>query len=210
MNDATRNLSNLYHQFGNIFLKDHGFNGILYRVGDFVICDTEVEKLAEISKIIALPLQPTQNLLICKMFEFCSTDHYSGHRRIVSTSLQERGVFTSNLIQRKVMIYTISDDEALVIDYDRPTLPISSIDIDVPFYPAVNDMLVIVGADENYYGLVAWVNELNKEVNLLYYEKDKCKKYIFKSQYPRDTVLWDCIKCLCNGHWGDKHVLYYI
>ena len=52
-----------------------------------------------------------------------------------------------------------SPDVYVVIDFNRPSLPIESVDVLVPIYPKVNDMLQIAeNEDEVWFGRVMIVD----------------------------------------------------
>ena len=107
----------------------------------------------------------------------------------------------TSILRKVVLIPTPTvQQEFLVIDYDRPALPITHKDIDVPVYPEVGDFVKIVSDDASgWYAYVEKVDQNLRQVVVFYYERKE--DILIKSKYPRDTVHWDCIKQICNGHW---------
>ena len=78
-------------------------------------------------------------------------------------------------VSRKVMLYPCHVDSAetfAVVDFERPNMPINLGHIAVPFYPMVNDIVVIRG--ENNEILVAKILRVNNEektVMVWYYKE---------------------------------------
>ena len=83
--------------------------------------------------------------------------------------------------------------------------------VSVPFYPQRDDVVVVTCANkENYIAHIIRVQERDKRVKLPYYIENPLKPggglYVRESYGHRSvqTVHWDCILGLAEGHWQGK------
>ena len=138
-------------------------------------------------------------------------DPHSGYN-MVTTSTTTSHIFKVTLISRKVMLYPFNmpnnPDVAIVIDYSRKSLPREVWKIIVPFYPKLNDMILIKGEDpEPWLAKVIGIQERAKTVRVLYYEEDPSMPgqdlYVPMTSWEAyDYVPWDSIITFSLGEWN--------
>lgn len=205
------NLKNYYHQFRSVLIKREAGLHSLVRVGEYVIVSVNAtQKLAKISKCIAIPIVPVKHFVICEIFKFINADQYSGHKFVSFTSSQKVLLEAKYVLRKVILIPTPTvQQEFLVVDCDRPVLPLTYEDIDVPVYPEAGDFVkIIVGDASEWYAHIEKVNQNLRNVIVLYYERKE--NYLIKYKHPRDTVDWDCIKEVCDGHWCNESKRFYL
>ena len=98
-------------------------------------------------------------------------------------------------LKRKVMLVPFEDKDEfnLVVDYGRPSLPITIDDVRVPYYPHEGDM-VRIKADEGYwYVKVVKIDMEAKQVRLKYYHYNTAGRLV-ESKEPHDVVSWDTVE----------------
>ena len=116
-------------------------------------------------------------------------------------------------ISRKVMLYNYEQDSnrntRTVIDFQREIMPITFVNITVPFFPARNDMILIRDYPDPWVAKVLTIQERAKTVRVLYYMKDEDRSgqdlYIpYCDTHPaHDTISWDCILTSAYGEWRE-------
>ena len=102
-------------------------------------------------------------------------DPHRGYK-VVKTTSPVQIITIVTAISRKVMLYSFNRSNSpgamVVIDYNRKSVPEELFDIVVPFYPELQDMILIRGDDPHPW-LVKVVNIQGRAqtVRVLYYEK---------------------------------------
>lgn len=114
-------------------------------------------------------------------------------------------------ILRKVMLYDLDADphgRRIVLDFQRESMPITSNDILVPFFPEVQDMILIKGDNPDpWLAKVLAIQERAKTCKIWYYMEDTERPgqqlYVpYRDlRQAQDTVSWDSILCLSYGEW---------
>ncbi|CAB3977436.1 Hypothetical predicted protein [Paramuricea clavata] len=97
-------------------------------------------------------------------------------------------------------------DTIAVVDFERPNLPINFADITVPFYPMVNDIVVIRGEnDEIWVAKILKVYTEEKTVKVWYYREQGHELFVpeVSSRDALDIVNWDSIVHLAPEEWID-------
>ena len=201
-----------------------GVDSIVYRAGENVIVnvDNESEAVLQVDAFICGVIDNQFHSFLRGNF-FADKEDDNGNPetccynmgKLVVPSLQQVIVPTDNIL-RKVMLYPIPEhldnpDCYIVIDYMRKSLPITCDDVNVPFYPEPNDVVVVACADgEDYISHIISVQEREKTVKLHYYVEDSCNPgagvFVRESvgRNSLQTASWDCIQGLAEGHWQGK------
>jgi hypothetical protein len=161
---------NIAFQFRSLFKPLQSVDGVLYRVNEDIIYITSnnVEEVARVEAFLSVLLGGSYcTLAKIKLYQKLDDEDMLGELRnddeIVEIS-NEIAVITATCISRKVMLYPhpIDDMETFaVVDFERPNLPINFADITVPFYPMVNDIVVIRGENDEIW--VAKILKVNTE-----------------------------------------------
>ena len=156
-------------QVSSIYMPNHGYNGTLYRINEHILSkyDTSEELIVvRILNIVSLNLQGEYKTFI-KGEAYTQALTATGDSRFheysdnpfVEPSATVLFIPVSGIV-RKVMLYP--DPEHLqdpycyiVIDYQRPVLPLCSSDVLVPHYPEVGEMVHVKGINGNELYLAA-------------------------------------------------------
>lgn len=148
-------------------------------------------------------------------------DSFSGGVQ-VDVSICAHLIIPVTAISAKVILYRSDQDSnpnvRTVVDFQREKMPISFANITVPFFPKINDMILIRGEDPDpWVAKVLTTQEKSKTVRLLYYMKDEDQPgqdfYISyqNTRLAHDTVSWDSILGLAHGEWqGDAFELFFV
>ena len=95
----------------------------------------------------------------------------------------------------------------IVIDYNRKSVPEELFDIIVPFYPELQDIILIRGDDPHpWLAKVVRIQDRAQTVRVLYYENDPTRpgQDLFLPNNTRlayDYVPWNSIIGLALGEW---------
>ena len=101
---ADLNLKNYYHQFRSVLINRESGLNILVRVGEYVIVSVHgTQKLAKISKCVAIPIVPVKHFVICDTYKFINADQYSGHK-FVSFNSAQKVLLEAKYVLRKVIL----------------------------------------------------------------------------------------------------------
>lgn len=135
---------------------------------------------------------------------------HSGYKVKTASPVQIITIVT--VISRKVMHYPFNRSNSpgamIVIDYNRKLVPEELFDIVVPFYPELQDMILIRGDDPHpWLAKVVNIQDRAQTVRVLYYEKDPTRpgQDLFLPNNTRlayDYVPWNSIIGLALlGEW---------
>ena len=137
-------------------------------------------------------------------------DPHSGYK-VVKTAIPVQIITIVTAISRKVMLYSFNRSNSpgamIVIDYNRKSVPEELFDIVVPFYPELQDMILIRGDDPHpWVAKVVNIQGRAQTVRVLYYEKDPIRpgQDLFlpnNTQLAYDYVPWNSIIGLALGEW---------
>ena len=213
--------------FKSLFKPLHTSCGMLYRTGENIILDdSQPAYVAQVERFLCLSIDGTyQKFVQTQQYPMMLDDdgeqlidHHSGYN-VVTTSTATLKIFKITSISRKVMLhpFSLADDPeaAIVIDHGRKTLPSEVWDLIIPFYPELDDMILIRGEDpEPWLAKVVGIQERAKTVRVLYYEKD-CSRpgqdlYVaMTSRLAYDYVPWNSVISVALGAWnGSAWELY--
>ena len=152
---------------------------MLFREKEHVVIQTEDSELfCQVETFLCLEVEEN-NIKLVKLQKYeklldnegaILTDPFSGGV-LVDISVSEHLIALVGAISRKVMLY--NDDKGCnpntrtVIDFQREQMPITFASITVPFFPELNDMILIRGEDPD-----PWVAKV-----LTIQERAKLSKY---------------------------------
>ena len=113
---------------------------------------------------------------------------------------------------RKIMLYPDPDNLNsptcfVILDWNRPKLPITIDDIVVPTYPKVGDMLKVAGDDNDiWFSHVILVDNASRTCRVKFYVSDIIDPQKYKPEaigHRRYDVLhWASILGVANGYWN--------
>ena len=139
--------------YRSIWKPSHGFNGLLYRVKEdaIVVANQGGEICVQIQKIFRVSVAgKSQNFINCSVFK--EVIDISDGGRLVQTSPRIITVPAEN-ISRKVMLANANPMNGyptfLVVDYMRRIFPVPPGTVVVPYFPCVNDMVLVKGDDKD-------------------------------------------------------------
>ena len=129
----------------SVYIPQHGYSGVLYRTNEHVyindVSTSGGNTVIKISKIFSLFINEEAYHVFVSGFECVKLDmHLQSGNPIVRETVRIVTVEGED-IMRKVMLYPMINDleedtnSFIVIDYERPTFPLSPQDVLVPQYP---------------------------------------------------------------------------
>lgn len=173
-------------KFRALYKPLHGTGGVLYRVGEHGIVkdildnETVIEFTAFYCVLIG---SDYYSFFEGKKYNTMEDDNgnlivhqYSCHKFVTETP--NVTMLCPSKISRKIMLFPCfeqeDDDNLIAVDYLRKQMPTDVLQdgIIVPFYPKVDDMVLVRGDEpEPWFGKVMKVEENTKIVKLWYYKK---------------------------------------
>lgn len=206
--------------FRSLFKPLHGSSGMLYRAGEHVILDdcSPPQCVAELDRFLCVRIDGKyQRFVQARIYPMILDDDgrqmrdpYSGYN-LLTKSTATLKISKVTAISRKVMLYPFDmasePEAAIVIDFGRESLPDEVWDIIVPFYPKLNDMVLVEGEDpQPWLAKIVGIQERAKTIRVLYYEEDLSRpgQDLFvpmTSRLAYDYVPWDSVKGLPLGDW---------
>ena len=208
----------------SIFMPKHQYSGTVYRLGELVLitdpkCDDSVEV------IVITSIFSTQGMnsalvmgdLYSKMTNTTGHVHlheYSGNPYVKPTSIKR--IVPCCCIKRKIMLFpeheNLEDPKCfIVIDYQRPSIPISVNDIIIPFFPIAGDMIKVKGTLEEDIWLahVQNVHIGDHTCKVHFYVQDMSYSGVgvkFKQECTRmEEIHWASILGAATGTWMGKY-----
>ena len=203
-------------KFRSLFKPLKSIDGVLYRVDEDIIfiMPDNVEEVGRVKAFLSVLVNGSYcTLAKIKLYEKLDDEYMfdelrNDHDDVVELS-HETAIITVTSISRKVMLYPHpvgSTETFTVVDFERPTMPISWADIVIPFYPMVNDIVVIRGEnDEIWVARILRINTEEKTVKVWYYKEQSPEVFVpeVSSREALDIVNWDSIVHLAPEEWID-------
>ncbi|XP_048586101.1 uncharacterized protein LOC125568272 [Nematostella vectensis] len=214
---SVQSASRIASTSGKCFLSNVGFNGLVLSSNDNIIASLEDgECIVQIKRflLIRYGLDNNHSVLIegfIKPFNKSSEGEidvnvWSGFPKVKLQPNDNSVIFSHQSVQRKVMLYKHAQTNLqTVVDYDRQLKDVPR--LLVPVYPEKDDMLFIQGEKQGdiWYGRVSSVDLSNKAVEVYFYvEKQQHPNRFVResfSRQARNTVVFDSIIGIANGHW---------
>ena len=169
------------HLCRSFWLPEHGCNGLLYREGEnvIVIVPDDSEIVTSIEAIYKVPVLGQRRAFIRgKKLEWDGHSINSEHRKVKET--QDRIFAELDNVSRKVMLLELTTDPGcfLVIDFMRRIFPIAPGTVVLPYYPVVNDMVMVRGAA---------INDVWRARVISY---DLPRKFILGRFFTKEDEIW--------------------
>ena len=213
-------ISEVVSSFPSMFKPLHGPQGMLYRKEEVVMLDDGNchEFPAKVVRFLCTAidgkyqkfLQAEKYAMLLGDDDEQMIDPPSGYK-VVKTASPVQIITMVTAISRKVMLYPFnrpnSPGAMIVIDYNRKSVPEELFDIIVPFYPELQDMILIRGDDPHpWLAKVVSIQDRAQTVRVLYYEKDPTRpgQDLFlpnNTWLAYDYVPWNSIIGLALGEW---------
>ncbi|KAL5479355.1 hypothetical protein EMCRGX_G022868, partial [Ephydatia muelleri] len=207
-------------QAPSIYMSQHGLGGTLYRVGEHVLVSDDAGELsvAKIDAILAVNIEEEYHLLL-KGEEYAQSVTETGDSRIHTSSENPFVESTSSMIffpcksiVRKVMLFPDPDHlhdpyMYVVIDHQRPFIPLNKEAVIVPHFPEAGDMVCVRGTigNEVYFAHIQSVNKNSNTCQVYFYGNDPGHPSISASKYKRlklqETVHWSSILGTAKGQF---------
>ena len=194
----------------SIFLPKHGYGGTLYRVGEHCLATHNDEDIViKISDIFSLCFSGTYYSFFKGGIYLQDTisdqspriHTYSSNPILKYTA--NTGVLLVQQLKRKVMLYPHEEAEKyILIDHQRPAIPLSPSDILIPQYPEPDDMIAVQGDGDIWLAHVQSVNTSAQTCQVYFYIKDVNDNKLFKKESNRlENVHWNSVLEIKEGQW---------
>ena len=215
----------------SIFMPTHGYNGMLYRVGEFALVeDHEHRNAPDSTAIIRI-----SNLWIVRSTDNRSSTFIKGEVYPIAEAespgdlllhifsdnpvvfpTKDYLIIPASKMLRKLMLYpdpaNLEDpSQYVVIDYVRPKIPLKTTDVIVPYWPEKGEMVFVDGdGGETWLGHVQKVDINNKLCHLHFYVKTRKDTNLYQREQvghrSLETVNWTSIRgkvrgVLCGKYW---------
>lgn len=139
----------------SVFFGKHGYKGTLYMVGECCLVAENVSREEEvvtikIAQIFSFKIADTYFIFV-KGFQYTPVGIHSYSDNSVVESTTTSIVIQIDRLKRKVMLYP-HDHETntfIIIDYQRPNIPLSLQDVPIPQYPEVGGLVTVSGDSGN-------------------------------------------------------------
>ena len=198
------------------FVSNLGHEGTVLSSKNTVIAFLHgAEAVVSIDRFLSVRCKCQNCELICegtvKPFHFNDNEQrvistLNGFPKVELLPCCDKVFFSTDNIQRNVMLYDNGNNVATVVDYVRKLqgLPYELI---VPVYPEENDMLLIQGEEPGdvWYGKVVNINRERKEVDVYFciekpHDPSKFVRETLGRQ-ARNTVSFGSITAVATGNW---------
>ena len=193
----------------SIYISHHSHCGMLYRTGEFVFVKLngiQQQHLVcmKITRLFSFKIHEVYHIFVSGIIYKSTGIHQSSGNPIVSETSSSRMVLAQDIL-RKVMLFP-TDNEYVVIDYERTTLPLCPEDISVPQYPEQGDMVLVRGeGDETWLAHVHSSNEISKSCLVYFYIPVQENPKLYREErHKLEKVHWDCVLGYAQGQWQDE------
>ena len=201
----------IYNKLNNFF------HGTLYRINEHVLLqlnngDSQVIQITAFFSVLSCGHYHifVKGIAYSQHADQAIREH-NGSCLVIQTS--DTVLSYASKISRKVMLYPFPIDSAspthfVVLDFNRPELPISSSDVIVPVYPEVGDMLEVCGDDDEvWYARVISVDIASATCRVRFYtntHSNDSRKYRPEATGRRVVELlhWKSIIRVASGCWS--------
>ena len=201
----------------SLLIPSHGVKGTLYRTGKHVLIQNFSTSSAEVIRITAffsISMHGITHAIVKgEHFPFEGSVHiYSSSQYVISSSIIKYVIVTNVL--NKLMLYPDPDNllcpsKYVVINYKRQHIPLHENDVIVPVYPQVNDMVFVVGTNDDIWhayktsvdqdsktcSAYFYVHVLGTTAPLVYHRESH-------SRTSRATIAWGSIIDYAPGKWN--------
>jgi len=199
----------------SLYIPNHGFNGVLYRVNEHAYVNISNPLVIKISKIFSLHISGDHHVFLKGyLFNQLGLHLQSGNPTVIITDTEIMVKGTD--IIRKVMLFPIEDINAnsfVVIDYGRESFPLTPEDIIIPQCPEPDDMVSVNGDNgETWLAHIQHTNCTLKVCQVYFYVPDRDNNKLYRKESHRlDQVHWNAVLGLIPGiwlHYGSQFLLH--
>lgn len=192
----------------SVFFAKHGYKGTLYRIGESCLVeDDNGEHVVLIEKIFTFKITDTYNIFL-KGIQYSPVGMHTYSDSAIVKITRNNIIFLDSQVKRKVMLYPNEDNTFIVIDYQRPHIPLSLQDVAIPQYPEAGDLVTVSGdSGDTWFALIHSVNPSTKTCQVYFYIADESNHNLYKREHHRlDTLHWDSILDIKTGAtWLTDH-----
>ena len=140
----------------SVYIPQHGYSGVLYRTNEHVYVNdgSGGNTVIKISKIFSLLINEEAYHVFVSGFKYVKLDEHLQSGNPILRETVSIVTVKGQDIMKKVMLYPMANEfgedtsSFIVIDYERPTFPLSSQDVLVPQYPEPGDMVAVNDKNE--------------------------------------------------------------
>lgn len=200
----------------SMLCKQHGVNGMLYRVGEnlLITVNNNTQQIICATDFFAACVNGEYiNFVKGSLFEVTDNVHiYSSSPIIVPTS--QNIIAEACKISRKVMLYPELENltnptSYIIIDFCRPSIPVEIEDVIIPVFPVAGDMVKVNGDDGDIWiAHVIKVNEDAKTCQVNFYVKDSSTGDVYvresRGHQGREVVHWSSLLGIASGFWENN------
>ena len=187
----------------SVWFPEHKLNGLLYRENETIVfINRDGEIVGKILTIFMVRISgESRAFLILKRFRWAG-DATSSYHKMVQ---EDNQIVVGELkyISRKVMLQKVLDgDKLIVIDFMRRIFPIVSGSVVLPYYPVLNDMVLVQGGaeDEIWKARVIASNLRQKTLHCRFFVQDN-GVWIPERGSQNQSISFDSILGIASGIW---------
>ena len=192
----------------SVWFPEHKFNGLLYRENETIVfINREGEILGKILTIFMVRISGESRAFL-RLKRFCwAGDAINSYHKTVQ---EDNQIVVGELkyISRKVMLQKVpgGDNKLIVIDFMRRIFPIVSGSVIVPYYPVLNDMVLVQGGaeDEIWKARVSAFNLRQKTLQCRFFVKEN-GVWIPERGSQNQSISFDSILGIASGIWLTKY-----
>ena len=179
----------------SVFFGKHGYKGTLYRVNECCLVESvSGEVIIKIAQIFSFKIMD-KYFIFLKGLQYTPCDIHSYSDNPIVEATTSNTTIQTNQVKRKVMLYPHEDNKFIVIDYQRPQIPLNLQDVPVPQYPEVGDLVTVNGdSGDIWLARIHSVNLSAKTCQVYFYIADKDAINLYRREHHRlNTLHWDSI-----------------
>lgn len=200
----------------SLLIPCHGINGTLYRTGEHILIrdiSTATEEVIRVTGFFSLTVNNINTIFVQgEHFPLEGSIHIYSSSQYVIPSSTIKYANSANVLN-KVMLYPDPDNllcplKYAVINYKRQHIPVDVNDVIVPVFVNVNDMVLVVGTnDEIWHAYVVSVDHGSKTCMAYFYVQVSGTTtplvYLREShsRTSRATIEWSSIIDYASGTW---------
>ena len=212
------NVEQYVHNYRSFFNPVHGVAGVLYSSGDAVLFENSTGRrqvgIIENCFVTSVNNKP-ERYVVVNLYPFVTEngdiliDKYSGHKVVKSSITMV--LLRLCEIKRLIMLYRVDQNKLVAIDYNRKTLPLSS--IQRPFFPVLDDVVAVNLEEGEWYAHIISIFVNKKQVKIKYMKENLDDVQYLKHIEGRnavDVISWDAIVRLIVGSWDSRKKTFHM
>lgn len=179
----------------SVFFAKHGYKGTLYRVGESCLVENAGEEVEVISiaQIFSFKISDSYFTFL-KGLQYVPVGVHSYSDNAIVEATRNKIILEVKKVKRKVMLYPKEDNTFIVIDYQRPQIPLRLQDVPIPQYPEVGDLVTVSGdSGDVWLAHVHSVNLGTKTCQVYFYVANEGCNLYRREHHRLETLHWDSI-----------------